>query len=99
MKQFTIIFFFIVQFIAFKVYAQSNYVKAIDSYLAEAQKEWNVPGMAVAIVKDSEIILSKGYGVVSEKNEEKVNEHTLFAIASNTKAFVSSSLAVLVSRG
>jgi len=99
MKQYTFIFFFVIQLIHFESFSQANVVKTIDSYLSEAQQDWEVPGMAVAIVKDGAIILNKGYGVLDVNNDEKVNEQTLFAIASNTKAFVSSSLAVLVSRG
>jgi CubicO group peptidase (beta-lactamase class C family) len=74
-------------------------VKKIDQYIEKARKDWNVPGMAVAIVKDGEIILSKGYGVRELDKPEKVNENTQFAIASNTKAFVASALAKLVEEG
>ena len=88
MRHYTFIFFFVIQLIYIECYAQANNVKNIDSYLAKAQQDWEVPGMAVAIVKDGEVILNKGYGVLGVNNDEKVNEHTLFAIASNTKAFV-----------
>lgn len=74
-------------------------IQAIDAYLSESQKAWEIPGMAVAIVKDGEVILAKGYGVKSLNTNEAVNENTLFAIASNTKAFISSAIATLVERG
>ena len=67
----------------------------IEKYIRKAQKDWNVPGMAVAVVKDGEIFLNSGYGVLKEGEKQKVDENTLFAIASNTKAFVSSALGVL----
>jgi len=53
-------------------------------------------GIAVAVVKDGKLIHSKGYGVKSIKNKKKVNEYTLFAIASNSKAFTSAAIAILV---
>ncbi|WP_421763095.1 serine hydrolase [Ekhidna sp.] len=78
--------------------AQVN-VKAIDKYIEQALKDWNVPGMAVGIVKDGEIVLSKGYGVKEIGGKEKVDDNTQFAIASNSKAFVASCIARLVEEG
>ena len=86
-------------FLSLNLSAQEVNVKKIDKYLSDAQVAWNVPGMAVAIVKDGEVILSKGYGTKEIGKKEKVDEKTLFAIASNTKAFIASSLAVLVGEG
>ena len=74
-------------------------VKAIDKYIEKARKDWNVPGMAVAIVKDGELVLSKGYGVKEINVKSKVDENTQFAIASNSKAFVASCVAKLVEEG
>ncbi|MDX1740774.1 MAG: serine hydrolase domain-containing protein, partial [Rhodothermales bacterium] len=79
--------------------AQSTRIEAIDRYIAEAQQTWPVPGLAVAIVKDGEVLLSKGYGVREMGGSEPVDEHTLFAIASNTKAFTAAALAMLVDDG
>ncbi|GAB4245766.1 MAG: serine hydrolase [Ekhidna sp.] len=80
------------------VLAQAD-IKSIDAYIEKARKDWNVPGMAVAIVKDGEVVLSKGYGVKEVGKKDKVDENTLFAIASNSKAFVASCLAKLVEEG
>lgn len=74
-------------------------VKTIDKYIEKARKDWNVPGMAVAIVKDGKVVLSKGYGVKELGKKEKVDDNTIFAIASNSKAFVASSIAKLVETG
>ena len=72
-------------------------VKTIDKYIENAREAWNVPGLSLAIVKRyGEVILSKGYGVIEIGGEYKVDEHTQFAIASNTKAFVSSAISRLV---
>ncbi len=84
--------------LAFTASAQVD-VKSIDNYIEKARKAWNVPGMAVAIVKDGNVVLSKGYGVKKTGAKDKVDENTQFAIASNTKAFLSSAIAKLVSEG
>jgi CubicO group peptidase (beta-lactamase class C family) len=71
----------------------------IDKYIEKARKDWDVPGLAVAIVIDGEIVHAKGYGVLEQGKKEKVDEHSLFAIASNTKAFIATSLSMLVEEG
>lgn len=79
----------------FPVLAQPD-TKSIDSYISKARKDWDIPGMAVAVVKNDEIILAKGYGKLQIDQNRSVDANTMFAIASNTKAFVSASLAILV---
>lgn len=74
-------------------------LKKIDQYIAKAQKDWNVPGLAVAIVKDGKVVHSKGYGSLEDGKPNEVDENTLFAIASNTKAFIASALGTLVDQG
>ncbi len=68
-------------------------------YFSEAQREWDVPGMAVGIIKDGEIFIASGFGVRDIETGGAVDAHTLFAIASNTKAFNSAALATLVDAG
>lgn len=70
----------------------------ISQYLSDARIDWEIPGMSVAIVKDGEIVFCKGFGIKEAGKVEKVDGKTLFAIASNTKAFVSSALSILVSK-
>ncbi len=71
----------------------------IDAYAQKVQVDWNVPGFAIGIVKDDKVIFTKGYGVRELGKSEKVDENTLFAIASNSKAFTTASLAILVDEG
>jgi CubicO group peptidase (beta-lactamase class C family) len=71
----------------------------LEQYIEKARQEWGVPGMSVAIVKDGEVFSSRGYGTIEINNKKNVDENTLFAIASNTKAFVASGLGVLHQRG
>jgi len=74
-------------------------VAALDAYIAQAREDWKVPGLAVAIVQGDKVLLSKGYGVLQTGATQAVNEHSLFAIASNSKAFTSAALAMLVDEG
>jgi len=74
-------------------------INHLDSYYEKALKEWNIPGMAIAIVSDNEILFEKGYGYANIENKLKVDEHTLFAVASNSKAFTASAIAKLVDAG
>ena len=71
----------------------------VDELVNRTLTAFNVPGIAVAIVKDGKIVLAKGYGVKSILTKEKVDANTLFGIASNSKAFTSTALAILVDEG
>jgi CubicO group peptidase (beta-lactamase class C family) len=70
--------------------------KQIDSVVENTLTTFNVPGIAVAVIKDGKVIHSKGYGVRSIKNNLKVDENTLFGVASNTKAITAAALGILI---
>jgi len=71
----------------------------IDSLVARVLETTPSVGIAVAVVKDGELLHSKGYGLTSIEDKKKVDEHTLFAIASNSKAFTAAALSILVDEG
>ncbi|MGV9003604.1 serine hydrolase [Flavobacterium sp.] len=71
----------------------------LDELVQNTMKTFNVPGIAVGIIKDGKLVLAKGYGVSSIKTKQKVDANTLFGIASNSKAFTASALAILVDEG
>jgi len=71
----------------------------LDSYVANSMKTFDVPGMAVAIVKDGKIVVAKGFGVRKQGEPTPVDEFTMFAIGSNTKAFTTAALATLMDEG
>ncbi len=73
--------------------------KEIDNTVDQAMQAWTIPGLALVIVKDDKVLLSKGYGVREMDKPDKVDEHTLFAIASNTKAFTATAIGLLVQEG
>ena len=68
----------------------------IDSVVEKTLKTFDVPGIAVAVVKDGKIIHAKGYGVRSLNTMQKMNEHTLFGVASNSKAVTVACLGILI---
>lgn len=77
-------------------FAQNSFIKdSLDIYVNREMKKWNIPGVAVTIVKDGKVVVCKGYGVKDNTKPGKVDENTLFQIASNTKAFTGTSIALL----
>lgn len=87
--------FFFICFISNSALAQFS-EKQVDSIVNYGLSKFNVAGCAISIVKDGEVIYSKGFGVKSANTKSPVNKHTNFAIASNSKAFTTTALALLV---
>jgi CubicO group peptidase (beta-lactamase class C family) len=88
---------FILSFVSFgQTTSFDDKLKEIDAYAQKVLTDWNAPGMAIAVVKDDKVVFARGYGVRELGKPEKVDENTLFAIASNSKAFTTASLAILV---
>jgi CubicO group peptidase (beta-lactamase class C family) len=71
----------------------------IDKLVERTLKTFDVPGMAVAVVKDGKVVFEKGYGVRSLARGGKVDENTLFGIASNSKAFTTAAIGILCDEG
>lgn len=80
-------------------FSQKVDFQKLDAYFEKAANDWGIPGMSVGIVKDGEIIFSKGYGVLEAGKPDKPDGNTLYAIASNSKAFTSAIIAMLVQEG
>jgi CubicO group peptidase (beta-lactamase class C family) len=70
-----------------------------DAYMAHTLKTFEVPGIAVAIVKNGKVVMERGFGVKELAKPDRVDAHTLFAIASNTKAFTAAALQQLADAG
>ncbi|MBC3540165.1 serine hydrolase [Rufibacter sediminis] len=84
--------------LSFPAFAQVDFQK-LDAYYQQAIKDWNVPGMAIAIVKNDSVVFAKGYGVRDQQKGGTVDANTLFGIASNTKAYTAAALGMLVDEG
>lgn len=74
-------------------------LQKLDAYYQQALQDWDVPGMAIAIVQNDSVIFAKDYGVLNSKTGGKVDANTLFGIASNSKAYTAAALATLVDAG
>src|SRR5215467_3618360 len=89
----------LVLFFASRLHAQTNPPADLDAYVSRTMKTFEVPGIAVAIVKDGKVVIAKGYGVRRLGETAAVDADTLFGIGSNTKAFTTAALATLVDQG
>ncbi len=94
------IFLFVFLFAVCSLYAQQQaFLSELDAYVARVMQDFQVPGISLAIVKDGNVVLEKGYGVRTLGDTTPVDAHTLFGIASNTKAFTATAIAMLVEAG
>lgn len=96
----------VVSVLAFAAGATSGHAQAagapprdLDDYVQRAMRTFEVPGVAVAVVKDGRVVVAKGYGVRKLGDRTPVDAQTRFGIASNTKAFTATALALLVEAG
>lgn len=85
------------------LFVQLSFVHAQDTDWRTMIESWrvayNTPGMSVGIIRNGEVVFVDGFGVLEEGKATKADKNTLYSIASNTKAFISASIATLVSEG
>ena len=103
MKSFRNVLFLVTLILAVVIPAQANSIAEknanLEQAISQAMHAFQVPGVAVAIVKDNKVVMSKGFGVIEHGKSAKVTADTLFGIASNTKAMTAALLASLVDEG
>ena len=85
--------------IAFATGHQGISNQDVARLVSRAMSEFDVPGMAIGIVKSGEVVFSRGFGVREIGKKDKINNQTLFKIASNSKVFTTAALATLVDDG
>jgi CubicO group peptidase (beta-lactamase class C family) len=78
---------------------QSFDTTAVDAIVQDAMKAWQVPGAAVVIVKGDQVVYLKGHGIRELGGDKPVTPETLFAIASTSKAFTTTAIAMLADDG
>jgi len=76
-----------------------SHAEAIQKLVDKTMTAFQIPGVAIGIIKDGEVVLAKGYGTADLGTGNTVNQNTIFKIASNSKAFTAASLAILVDQG
>ncbi len=74
-------------------------LRDFSDFVARVMEQWQVPGIAVAVAKDGRIVLAEGFGVRDLDAGLPVTPRTLFAVGSCTKAFTTTSLALLADDG
>ncbi len=79
--------------------APEENLKGFSVYVEQAMKEWKVPGLAISIVKDGEVIFAEGFGIRDVKKGLKTTPKTLFAIGSSSKAFTATAMGILADEG
>jgi CubicO group peptidase (beta-lactamase class C family) len=84
---------------ASKAAARRGPLEGLDGYIEEAMERWRIPGLAIAVVKDDRVVYARGFGVRELGKPERVTEKTLFAMASQSKAFTATALGLLVAEG
>ena len=84
--------------LALPLHAQSA-PPGLDDFVAKVMKAYNVPGVALTIVKDGKVVIARGYGVRELGKPALVDSQTTFGIASNTKAFTGTAINLLVEDG
>ena len=99
MKKSLLLIIAVFQLISVIAQTQPISAKQIDSLTELVLKTFNVPGIAVGVVKDGKLIHAKGYGVANLSTGKKVDENTLFGVASNSKAMTAAVLGQLVDEG
>jgi CubicO group peptidase (beta-lactamase class C family) len=97
---FSIIFFACFQLASIQVAnAQHPLPQDFELTIKKGMEDWQIPGLAIAIVKDGKVFYSKGFGVKKLGANEPVNDETLFGIASVSKNITAAALAMLVDEG
>jgi CubicO group peptidase (beta-lactamase class C family) len=67
----------------------------LDGFVQRGMEMWHVPGMAVTVVSSEKILYQQGFGATATDDGQPVDEHTLFANASTTKAMVAAGILML----
>lgn len=73
--------------------------RSTDEKVQQIMQHFQIPGAAIGIIQQGEIIQAQGYGVKTLGQTAHIDANSIFKIASNTKAFTAAALAILVDEG
>ncbi len=79
--------------------AQEAPLQGLDDFIEAGMTEWGIPGLAVAVVRGDQVVHAQGYGLWRQGESDPVDEHTLFGVASVSKAFTGAAIGILVDEG
>jgi CubicO group peptidase (beta-lactamase class C family) len=99
MKKTVFLFVLISSFFISTAQVPSFIKDSLDNYIKTGLKDWDIPGLSIVVVKNGDVVYMKGFGVRDIKSNKPVDDQTLFMIASNTKLFTGTALALLETRG
>ncbi len=74
-------------------------LQGLDEFVERGMKDWGIPGLVISVVREGEVIYARGFGVRKLGEDAKVDEHTVFGVASTTKAMTATALGMLVDEG
>lgn len=81
------------------VAGQAAPLAGLDAWIEEEMRHWQIPGLAVGVVRNDSLVYARGFGVLGLEDPRPVDRHTLFGVASTTKAMTAGALALLVDEG
>lgn len=81
------------------LHAQHPALDGLDGYIESAMEQWGIPGLTVSVVMGDETVYMRGFGIKKLGGNDPVDEHTIFGIASVSKAFTATALGMLVDEG
>ncbi|MEO8773184.1 MAG: serine hydrolase [Gelidibacter sp.] len=98
-SRYTLALVLFVSLFSFTLFAQEALPENFDAWAESGRKDWKIPGMAIGIVKNGEVIYAKGFGEKKLGSGEKVDAKTIFSIASVSKNITAAALGILVDEG
>lgn len=90
---------FFASFLPHLAWGQGAPLQGLDQYIAQAIKDHQIPGLAIAVVRNDSVVFEKGYGVRTAGTSQPVDAHTSFSIGSGTKGFTAAALGLFVDEG
>jgi CubicO group peptidase (beta-lactamase class C family) len=99
MPRFLAVLFVALPLVPATIAAQDGPLAGLDAWIEREMERWQIPGMAVGVVRNDSLVYARGFGVLGLEDPRPVDENTLFGVASTTKAMTAAALALLVDEG
>ncbi len=80
-------------------FAQDDSLTRVDEYIQSEMKAQQIPGVSLAVMKNGEIVLAKGYGLANVEHQVAVKPETIFQSGSMGKQFTATAVMMLVEEG